>query len=254
MQDLGELRAKIRNYGRVLVCYSGGLDSTMLMDICMKELGKDAFAFTADLPMLSRRMRRSIGDTSRSLGFAPYNVRIDPGYEKRILGNTADRCYECKRAVYTLAQEIAEEIGAAHILCGDNADDDASDRPGMRAAEELGVEAPLSECGITRATVEEYVSDLGLPRRLVKETCMLMRYRPGTPLTSQHLLRAEVADARVRFATGAEQIRARIHDGILAVQTSAEEMEKVRSAEADLEKVADALGLKLEIVDEPYDG
>jgi uncharacterized protein len=248
------LRDHIASMGKVVVCFSGGLDSTALMDICKKTLGDDAIAFYLSTPMESKLTTSMVDRISGHLGIDVIRRVMDDRLSGIVLQNTADRCYLCKKTIYSEALDLAHELGIKHVLCGDNMDDDPNDRPGMRAGKELGVESPFCDMGIGRREIESYVNSLALPFPMVKETCLLMRIPIGVEADDILLERINRFESGIRLATGAELIRARLKEGTIMVQTVENSIATLLEHVSEIEDVCKKEGFGAEIVRTGYTG
>ena len=253
--SLSIVKNRLKSLGKVAVCFSGGMDSTALLSLAKEALGDGVTAVMVDVPMLSERIRDIALIVSSRLDCRLVTAKLEWQDMEGILENGSDRCYICKRAMYKAVRKVAEDHGIRWILNGDTADDDPSTRPGMRAAEEAGVLSPLRDAGVSRARVKEYVDSLELPLDLVKETCMLMRFPIGVPVTEEDLETVEDIEYGIRSISEVKQLRVRM-DGTrhLRLQTSAEEMQKLHDCEEDLRYYLDSIGYTYEVLRDPYAG
>lgn len=235
--------------GSCTVCFSGGLDSTVLADIAYRILGDRALAVTVDVPMMSDRQRDAASRVASCIGIRRVVVQAEPYDLDGILLNRHDRCYICKRAMYSAVSRVS----AGRIVNGDIVDDLSEDRPGMAAGPEYGVSSPFLEAGVRRTDVVRYLDSMHLPIRLVKDTCMLMRYPEGMPVAPQDLRLVEDLEAEVRRISGLVQLRVRRTRDGFSVQTSTAELPVL---EDSFQSVSDAFaerGLRAEINPVPYD-
>jgi uncharacterized protein len=159
--------------------------------------------------------------------------------------NPADRCYHCKKAIFTALLAAAEAQGYEAVMDGTNASDDTSDRPGMKALVELGVLSPLRLCGITKAQVREYSRAAGLfTWDKPAYACLATRIPTGTPITDEDLNRVEGAEAAL-FALGFSDFRVRLFHGAARLQLPGAQMAE---AIARREEIRGALAPWIEIV------
>ena len=249
-----EVRRIITSMGRAVVCFSGGLDSTALMHLCKETIGDDAVALYVSVPMESDRTLDTVHRISDHIGFEVIKRYMDDRISGLVLQNRADRCYICKKAIYSEAVELAYELGIRHVICGDNADDDPEVRPGMKASKELMVRAPFREAGIGREDIESYVHGLDLPFPMVKETCLLMRIPVGIEADEELLETIGVIESEIRQVSGIEQVRARLHDDTIKVQTSEKEIPLMMEHLREIEEICKKRGFGTEPVRTGYEG
>src|SRR5689334_12572110 len=162
-EKLTALRARMRELGSVLVCYSGGVDSAFVLAMAHAELGNRAVGMTAVSPSLAPGEREEAIDVAKLIGADHRLVESheidDPSY----VANNPDRCFHCKSELYAIAAKKRVEWGLSAILNGENADDLGDYRPGLTAAKEAGVVSPLVELGFTKADVRAGAAAMGLP-------------------------------------------------------------------------------------------
>ncbi|MFW6450498.1 MAG: asparagine synthase-related protein, partial [Nanoarchaeota archaeon] len=147
MDKLNNLRQKIRSLKRVTVSFSGGVDSTLVSKVAYDELGGQALAVTVKTEFITEDEILYAVNIAKDIGIKHKIVYVSLLDDEIIAKNPADRCYFCKL-------NILENLPGKIILDGTNADDDPG-RPGMQALEELGINSPLKECGITKQEVRE---------------------------------------------------------------------------------------------------
>jgi len=208
------------------IAFSGGVDSTFLLATCLDVLGADAVlaltAISSLVPMAERD--RAVAVAAR-LGarhrLVPFAALEEPG----LMGNQPDRCYHCKRALLSLLRDVASEAGYAILLRGANADDQDDYRPGMVAAEELGIRAPLLEAGLTKADIRSLSRGLDLPTwDLPSSACLASRIPYGVPLTPQALRRVDAAESALREGFSLGQLRVRDHFPVARIEVSGDDL------------------------------
>ena len=250
---IGRLKEHLLELGSCAVCYSGGLDSTVLMDIAHRTLGDNAVAVLVDVPMMADRQRDAAITVAESIGCRL--VRTTAGIEELdgILANRHDRCYICKTVMYRKVREVADDLGIRHIINGEIVDDLSEDRPGMAAGREAGIVTPLIDAEIHREDIVRYLGGMDLPLTLVKDTCMLMRYPEGTPVTMDDLRTIEKLEAIVRERLGLHQLRIRRTDGGYSIQTSSAEQDILRNGFEEIRKELGSHGFGITLNPAPYD-
>lgn len=235
------------------VCFSGGLDSTVLADIAHRVLGDRAVAVVVDVPMMTDRQRRAAKTVADSIGIRM--IIAEAGLEDlaEILENRHDRCYICKTAMYRAIRKVAESEGIAAIVNGEIVDDLSEDRPGMAAGKENCILTPFLDAGVCRRDIVGYLEGMDLPLKLVKDTCMLMRYPEGTPVTMEDLRTVEELESVTRKLLGINQIRVRRTADGYSIQTSTAERDVLLSGMDILEEAFGSRGFRVSFNDVPYD-
>jgi uncharacterized protein len=184
---------------RVVVAYSGGVDSALVAALAGDRLGERALAITGVSPALAPHLRREASAQARWLGLRhrelPTAELADPTYAS----NPEDRCYACKRELHRLLAPIAAAAEGAQVLDGVNLDDLGDHRPGIRAAREFGVCSPLAEAGIDKAGVRQLSRALGLPWwDKPAQPCLASRFPYGEPIDAPRLVRVAAAEDWLR--------------------------------------------------------
>jgi uncharacterized protein len=210
------LTAFLRKTAPVAIAYSGGVDSTMLLKAALEAVGSDkVLALTADTPTVPRRELAAALALAARLGARCVPVKTDETSAVSYRQNPPERCYYCKRRIFTMLLHEARARGFLVMLDGNNADDYREDRPGHRAAVELGVRSPLQDAGLTKADIRELSRRFGLPTADKPAlACLATRIPTGQPITEDKLARVEKAEDILHEA-GFPACRVR-HDGGLA--------------------------------------
>jgi uncharacterized protein len=201
------LMADLTARGSVLVAYSGGADSALLLAAAVRALGADrvvaATGYSHSLPLSERDPAREFAE---SLGVRVETPRTHEMEREGYRANGADRCFFCKAELIEVLTPLAAELGIAHVATGTNADDlVAGFRPGIRAAAEGGAITPLADAGLTKAHVREQSRRWGLPTwNKPAAACLSSRIKYGVEVTPFRLARVERAEAGVR-AVAAER-------------------------------------------------
>jgi uncharacterized protein len=229
-QKLHELVAELQS---VAVAYSGGTDSAYLLSVCLDLLGPaNVLALTADSPLTTRAEIAEAQELAELLGARHQMLVIDDLATPEIASNPPDRCYHCKFTRFSALLEVARREGLSVLIHGENADDEADYRPGRRAAEELGVRAPLREAGLTKADVRRLSEARGLSTwKKPANACLASRFPYGTPLTLEGLARVESAETMLRRLWGLEQLRVRDMHPLARIEVPPSEIARVAHPE-----------------------
>src|SRR5882672_10598791 len=189
-ERLDALRTVLRDMGSVLVCYSGGIDSALVLAVATEQLGDRAVGMTAVSPSLPAREREDAARIAARIGAVHRLVESEemerPGY----VANGPDRCFHCKSELYEIARDRQSAWSLAEVVNGTNLDDLGDHRPGLEAAKRASVRSPLLEAGFTKADVRAVAQSLGMDVwDKPAAACLSSRIPYGTSVTRERLAR-----------------------------------------------------------------
>jgi pyridinium-3,5-biscarboxylic acid mononucleotide sulfurtransferase len=205
----------LRGFGRVVVAFSGGIDSTVVANAAFLALGDQAVAVTADSPSVPRRELEEARQLAQQIGIRHRIVQTEEFDDPDYVRNDGTRCYFCKSELYGRVESLSE-LGEAVVCSGANLDDQGDYRPGLKAAAEHGVRHPLQEASFTKADVRALARFWGLPTwDKPASPCLSSRLAPGVQVTIERTARVEAAEEYLR-SLGYRECRVRLHEGELA--------------------------------------
>lgn len=232
MQDALEdkqkrLHRRLRSFGRLAIAFSGGVDSAVLLAEAHAVLPGRVMALTARSPIHPAAERADARRIAAELGVPHLIVDSHEMAQADFLANPPERCYICKKTVLTQLVALAADNGFDHLAHGANADDRYDYRPGQRAADELGVAAPLMEAGLSKAEIRRIARDRGLfvwdkPAM----ACLATRLPYGSPIRIEQVAQVERAEAVLR-AAGFPECRVRHHGAVARIEVPADQLTRL---------------------------
>lgn len=219
--------AAMRERRRVLVAYSGGVDSGLVARVARDALGEDALAVLADAESLSRReldeARAGAEEIGIRLRILPVSELANPDY----VANPKNRCYFCRKELARGLRPLAGELGFPAIADGVNLSDLGDHRPGIQAMDEEGFWHPLVEFGLAKTDVRELARRLGLSfHAKPSNACLSSRIAYGEVITLEKLQRVDAAEQEIRDL-GFDVVRVRAHEGIARIEVPLEDLPRL---------------------------
>ncbi len=246
MTDLDLLRRHLLGLGKVLLGYSGGVDSALLAVVASQALGPGRFLAaigrSASYPEVQWRTATEL---ATRFGVPLLELDTHELDDPRYLRNATDRCYFCKSELWTRLGEVARAREFDTVIDGTNADDLGEHRPGLRAGRETGIRSPLAELGWSKAAVRAASRELGLPTwDAPAAPCLSSRVRYGLEITPERLRQVEDGEAFLRSVGVAGDLRVRHHGPRASVEVVPREMALLRSRWQSVARFFEALGFE----------
>ncbi|MBO5543263.1 MAG: ATP-dependent sacrificial sulfur transferase LarE [Oscillospiraceae bacterium] len=222
-----KLKELLLSYGNLAVAFSGGVDSTFLLQTAHDVLGDRALAVTAAPVFVPPRELQEAKDFCRSRSIRQIVIPAEALNIDSVRHNPPDRCYHCKHEIFGNILRVAGENGISFVAEGSNTDDVGDYRPGMRAIRELGVKSPLLEAGLSKEDIRALSREMGLPTwDKPSFACLASRFVYGERITDERLSMVDRAE-QLLMDLGFRQFRVRIHGDLARIELLPEDLEKL---------------------------
>ncbi|MBI5207990.1 MAG: ATP-dependent sacrificial sulfur transferase LarE [Candidatus Firestonebacteria bacterium] len=232
MDKLDTLQQIFKKMGSVLVAYSGGADSTFLLKVALDSIGENVLAVTSESETYTSHELENAKSVAMDLKAKHVLIHTDELNNKEFIRNTPDRCYYCKKELFSNLLKIAKENNINFVVDGANIDDTRDYRPGHKASLELGIRSPLIEAKFTKEDIREYSKKFRLPTwDKPSQACLSSRVPYGEQITIEKLKKINLAEMYLKNI-GFQNVRVRFYSKELArIEVGKNEIEKANVPE-----------------------
>jgi len=242
----------LKKLGRVVVAYSGGVDSTFLLKVAVDTLGaENVLAVIGVSPSLAKSQYKQAVKTAKDICATLRTVKLNEMADSKFIANKADRCFHCKSHLLRILADVAQKEKFNYVICGNNFDDRKDYRPGSRAIKLFAARSPLAEAKLTKNDIRRMSRAMGLPTAdLPASPCLASRINYGLEITEERLKQIEQAEDFLR-GLGFVEFRVRHHGTIARIEVNPEDIENItrEPTRSKIVKKLESLGFKFVTVD-----
>lgn len=243
-EKLDYLKKILKKLGSVAVAFSGGVDSTFLLYVAKEVLGDKVLAITVDGTAIPRRDMVDVIDIANEEDINYEIIKVNQLEIDGFKENREDRCYVCKKALFSEIKRVAKEHGFEYVIEGSNIDDLRDYRPGMRALKELGIKSPMLKAHLTKKDIREFSKEFDLKTAYKSSSpCLATRIKTGEEITEEKLRMIEEAENYLKD-TGASQVRVRMIGNTASVEVRKDKVGKLVKNKEVVEKKLKEIGFE----------
>ena len=246
------LQQILKRLGKVVIAYSGGVDSTFLLKVAVNTLGaENVLACIGVSPSLAKSQYKQAVKTAKDICATLHTIKLNEMADLKFAANRADRCFHCKSHLLRILSGIAKKENFNCVVCGNNFDDKDDFRPGSRAIKLFAARSPLAEAKLTKNDIRRLSRQMNLPTAdMPASPCLASRISYGLEITESRLKQIEQAEDFLR-TFGLVEFRVRHHDTIARIEVNPEDIENItrEPTSSKIVKKLKSLGFKFVAVD-----
>jgi len=224
---LKKLKKLLKEMGSLAIAYSGGVDSTFLTKVAYDVLKDNAIAFTVVLPMFPKYEKKQAKNFSKEIGIKHVFIKLDEKQLKEVYKNDINRCYKCKKIIFSKIKETAEKHNIKNVIEASNVDDLHDYRPGLKALKKFNIKSPLIDVKLSKAEIRNLSKKLKLKSwDMPSSACLATRFPYGTIITKKRLYQVEKAEDFLR-SLNIKQVRVRYYFETAKIEVLKQDFQKI---------------------------